>query len=59
MYIRNDSMVGAEHTADRDESGELVFNNYLSTVQKPLRFKISALHITCPKLVQFCLQCNN
>lgn len=52
-------MVGAEHTADSDESGELVFNNYLSTVQKPLRFRISALHITCPKLVQFCLQCNN
>lgn len=43
MYIRNDSKVGAEHMADSDRSGELVFNNYLSTMQRPLSFKISPL----------------
>jgi len=55
-YIRNDSKVGAEHMAESNGSGELVFSSYLSTTQSPLRFKIPPfLCITRPKFVQFCL----
>lgn len=42
--------VGAEYMAERDGSGELVFDNYLSTMQTPLRFKIPSFPL-CHLLV--------
>lgn len=42
--------VEAEYVAERDGSRELVFNNYLSTMQTALRFKIPSFPL-CHLLV--------